>query len=136
MVGAEGADAGFDFEESGGLVKYLRWKVGGLHDFFAGAKAVCEGLEDKGFDIGVADEVLLFELFVLFDVTFGEEKFENVARLSVGNGTLLNELVAPLGIGASDIAWDSEDILALFKSVGSGIERARALGSFDYNDNI
>lgn len=40
MVGAEGADAGFDFEKGDGFVKYLWWEVGSLHDLFTVSEAL------------------------------------------------------------------------------------------------
>ena len=39
MVHAEGADATFDFEKSGGLIEDFRWEIGFLHDFFTGTDA-------------------------------------------------------------------------------------------------
>ena len=59
MVGAEGAGTGFDFEEGNGFVEDLWGEVGFIHDFFAGTEAGGEGLEDFGFDIGVAEEIEL-----------------------------------------------------------------------------
>ena len=59
-VQAEGAEATFDFEESGGLVEYLGWEVGDLHDLIAGADAGGDGLENLSLDIGVTKEVGLF----------------------------------------------------------------------------
>lgn len=46
--------------------------MGGLHDFFAGAGAVIDSLEDFGLDIGVAKEVELGVFLVLLDVVFGK----------------------------------------------------------------
>ena len=43
-----------------------------MHDFFAGAGAVIDRLEDFGLDIGVAKEVELGVFLVLLDVVFGK----------------------------------------------------------------
>ena len=59
-VEAEGAEATFDLEEGGGLIKYLGWEVGDLHDLIASAGAGSDGLEDLSLDVGVAEEVGLF----------------------------------------------------------------------------
>ena len=45
-VHAEGAEATFDLEESGGLIEYFWWEVSNLHDLIAGASAAGDGLED------------------------------------------------------------------------------------------
>ena len=71
-VHTEGAEAGFDFEEGDSLVEYLGREVGGLHDFFAGAGAVIDSLEDFGLDISVAKEVELGVFLILLDVVFGK----------------------------------------------------------------
>lgn len=57
VIHAEGAEVAFDFEEGGSLVEHFWWEVGDLHDLLARAGASVNGLEDFGFDIGVADEV-------------------------------------------------------------------------------
>ena len=106
-------DAGFDFEEGDGLVENFRREVGNLHDLLASAGASSEGLENFGFDIGIADEVLPLEVFMLCNIILREKLAEDVARLGVGKGTLPDKLVAALGIGTSDVSRDGEDVLAL-----------------------
>lgn len=108
-----GAEAGFDFEESDGFVKYLWGEVGDLHDLLAGASAGSDSLEDFGLDVGVAEEALLSEFSMLFGIIFGEELAKDVARLGIGESTLSDELVAPLRIGVSNVARDGVNVLTL-----------------------
>ena len=77
------------------------------------AGASVDGLEDFGLDIGVAEEISLTEGLVAFDIVFGEQFAKDVIGVGVGGGALANEFVAALRIGASDIAWDGVDFLAL-----------------------
>ena len=46
--------------------------MGLSHDFFAGAGAVIDSLEDFGLDISVAKEVELGVFFMLLDIIFRE----------------------------------------------------------------
>ena len=95
------------------MVEDLWWEVGLVHDFFAGAGARGEGLEDFGLDVGVAEEVLLLETLMVLDVVLGEEFAQDVARLGVGDGAMTNEFVATLGIRTGNIAGNGEDVFAL-----------------------
>lgn len=87
--------------------------MGELHDFFAGTNASVDGLEDFGFNIGIAKKIQLRMLPVLLEVIFREEQLENIPRLSVRVGALPDELVAALGIRACDIARYSKNFFTL-----------------------
>ena len=89
-VHSQGADAGFDFEESDGFVKNFWGEVDCGHDFFAGAGTIMDSLEDFGLDVGVAEEVGLAEFLMMFDEIFREKFAEDVAWFCVGVGALAN----------------------------------------------
>ena len=126
----------FDFEEGGGLVEDLWWKVGEAHDLVASTSALADSLEDFGLGIGVAEEALLLELLVVLDIILGEEFVENVGWLGVGDGTLLDEFIAALRIGVGDVAGDGEDGLALSEGMSGSIEGTGFLSSFDHHYDV
>ncbi len=136
VVGAERADAGFDFEHGDSLVEELRRQDGLFHDSFAVVGAAIERLEDGGFLGCVAEEVLLGELALMFDKIVGEKDAQKVVELSVRGGALSDQAVAALRIGSVDVAGDGEDLFALFEAVQGGVEGAGVAGGFGDDDGV
>ena len=72
------------------MVKDLWREVGFLHDFFAGAAATGDSLENFGFDIIITNEFLLREFLMFFEIVLGEEFLQNIIWGGIGEGTLFD----------------------------------------------
>lgn len=128
----EGLDEGFHFEFDEGGVDEGDGELGLVGDVVDVEFVLAEGLVDEGFVVGEVGE----ESAVGFVCGDGEEWeevefFGDVGGLLDEFGALLDELVAAVGGGAVDVAWDGEDGAALVDGLVGGDEGAAAGAGFD-----
>ena len=85
----------------------------GVHDVFAAVTARGKSEQDRRFGIGVAKEGSLSAFARFFSKIIREKQAQNIVRLGIGVGALTDELVTPLRIRISNVAWHSKNVFAL-----------------------